>query len=60
MGTKLCEFQFVEKLLIPCNQIDIVFLYLALVIVFLSKNNNFFANSLPSLSCLWLDKLPLR
>jgi len=59
IGTKLSEFQFVEKLLILCNQIDKVFLHLALVIVFLSKINNFFANSLHSLSCLWLDKLPL-
>jgi len=35
IGTKLSEFQFVEKLLTPGNQIDIIFLHLALVIVFL-------------------------
>jgi len=53
MGTKLNEFQFVEKLLISDNQIDLVFLPLALVIVFLSIINNFFANSLRPQRTLW-------
>jgi len=46
MGTKLSEFPYVERLLTPCNQIDKVFVHLALVIVVLSKNNNSSANSL--------------